>query len=283
MRVEFVTSVLKKLLGNGTMTREDSILAVCAGAPERDLFTSLGFGNVTVSNLDESMAADQLAPLKWSFQDAQNLSFEDEQFDFAFVSDGLHHCPSPHRAMLEMYRVAKKGVIVFEARDSMLMKLAGRLGFCPDYEVVAVADHGGTSAGVSNSHIPNFVYRWTEAEFKKTLSSFNPTGKHAFRFFHALHLPYHRAAMRRNQAMLWAVRIAGPLLKLLSLVCRKQGNSFGMVAIKPSIPGDLWPWLIQGDSGTQFNPDYVRKTYRQPGAGTSERTTFGLDESRPSE
>jgi ubiquinone/menaquinone biosynthesis C-methylase UbiE len=54
---------------------------------------------------------DEFAPFSWSFQDAEQLSFEDEAFDYVFVHAGLHHCASPHRALLEMYRVARRGIM----------------------------------------------------------------------------------------------------------------------------------------------------------------------------
>ena len=98
MRSGFAESVLRQLMEERVINQTDSFLSVCAGDEEKDLFTTLGFTNVTISNLDERITGREFAPFKWSFQDAQKLSFEDGQFDYAFVSDGLHHCASPHRA-----------------------------------------------------------------------------------------------------------------------------------------------------------------------------------------
>ena len=39
----------------------------------------------------------------------RSFGFEDGAFDFVVVHQGLHHCHSPHRGLLEMYRVARRG------------------------------------------------------------------------------------------------------------------------------------------------------------------------------
>src|SRR5438105_12694576 len=109
MRTPFVESVLETLIADGVLSRSDSILAVCAGSAEHDVFVRLGFANAVISNLDERMSDDHFAPLGWCYQDATELTVEDESFDFAFVADGLHHTSAPHRAVLEMCRVARRG------------------------------------------------------------------------------------------------------------------------------------------------------------------------------
>ena len=57
----------------------------------------------------------------------------------------------------------RKAAIVLEARESLLMRLAVRLGFTNDFELEAVTSHGLESGGMRNGPIPNLNYRWTEA------------------------------------------------------------------------------------------------------------------------
>ncbi len=75
-------------------------------------------------------------------QDVERLGFTDRAFDFVVVHQGLHHCHSPHRGLLEMYRVARRGVLAFEPRDTRLVRLGVRLGFGQEYEIAAVAENG---------------------------------------------------------------------------------------------------------------------------------------------
>ena len=229
---------------------------------ERELFARLGFKNVLISNVDERMHAKQFAPFHWSREDAQRLSFADASFDIVFVADGLHHCRAPHRALLEMYRVARRIVIVVESRDSFTMQLANRLGLSPKYELESVIDHDFSYEGVDNTPIPNFIYRWTEAEFKKTIQSYNPTGRHRFRFFYGLNLPYEMAELKKHRIKLWAIYLAAPFAKVFTLLFKRQCNSFAMVVAKPELPADLWPWLTEEDGQIVFNRAYAEKRFR---------------------
>jgi ubiquinone/menaquinone biosynthesis C-methylase UbiE len=55
--------------------------------------------------------------------DAENLPFPNSSFDFAFVHDGLHHLPEPERAIREMARVARRGILITEPADANLTRL----------------------------------------------------------------------------------------------------------------------------------------------------------------
>ena len=107
-RLLFYKIKLKKLIKE----REAKILIIAGGQNDKKVLMDLGFKNVTISNLDTRMNENEYKPYKWSFQDAENLTFKDEEFDYAIIHQALHHCKSPHRALLEMYRVSKKGAFV---------------------------------------------------------------------------------------------------------------------------------------------------------------------------
>jgi SAM-dependent methyltransferase len=262
VRPDFVESVLTTLMEEGVLHRADSVLTVCAGPAERDLFVRLGLTNAVISNVDERIVEDRFAPLAWEHQDAMNLSFDDESFDFVFVADGLHHTPAPHRAMLEMYRVARRGIIVVESRDNLLMRIASRLGFSSEHEVEAVIENDFRAGGVNNTEVPNYVYRWTESEFMKTIRAFNPIGRHAFRFFYGLNLPYAQAEMQRSRLRLRALDLARPVLGASTRLFKKQCNSLGMVALKPRLPDDLWPWLALDNGRVRFNRSYAHRRFK---------------------
>ena len=272
MRTRFVQSVLKSLLREGVIKNSDHVLTVCAGEAERDVFSQLGFTHVLISNLDERMREEQFRPFAFQHEDAQRLSFEDGSFDVAFVADGLHHCRSPHAALVELYRVARRTVIVIESRDSFAMRLASRLGLTPRYELESVVDHNFQYEGVDNTPVPNFIYRWTESEFKKALRSYDPTGRQTFKFFYALNLPYEMAKLRRRRLKLWALRLATPVAKLFALLFKRQCNSFAMVATRPNYPADLWPWLAQERGEIVFDRSYADKHFKTRRQDTSEQT-----------
>lgn len=225
------------------------LLAVCAGTDDWELLSSLGFTDVVVSNLDEAFAP--LVPDgRWSYQDAQSLTFEDRSFDWVFVSEGLHHCRSPHRALGEMYRVCREGIVAIEARDSALTRLAVWVGMADAYELAAVTDQGFRTGGLDNTSVPNHVYRWTEAEVVKTLRSYDPTGEPRIEFRYGLRLPTAEATGHRRRLV---GQLAKPALRLLRALFKRQSNQLAIIARRPA---GLYPWLHLVDGQVEFNPDY---------------------------
>ncbi|MCY4194403.1 MAG: methyltransferase domain-containing protein [bacterium] len=244
---EFAAAALSSL-GLGPRTR---LLAVCASTEDWDVLCSLGFTDVVVSNLDETFAP--LVPEgAWSYQDAQSLAYDDRSFDWVFVSEGLHHCRSPHRALVEMYRVCRVGIVAIEARDSPLVRLAVRLGMADAYELAAVADQGFRAGGLDNTSVPNHVYRWTESEVVKTLRSYDPTGEPLIEFRYGLRLPTAEATGGRRRV---AGRMSRPVLRAMSTVFKRQCNQLAIIARRPT---GLYPWLHMVDGQAQFNPGYRR-------------------------
>jgi len=242
MRFEFVQKTLQELCAAGQLAPAHSVLAVCAGLEEHALFKGEGFTRVTLSGLDPALTSDLVAPFTVAKADAMSLPFSAGSFDYVFVSDGLHHCDSPHRALVEMYRVARVGVIVFESRDSFVMRLGVRLGWVEPYELSAVIGNGGVCAGVNYTCVPNFVYRWTEQEFEKTISCADPTGRPSFRYFYGFNAP--QRSYSGFKAVLYKVAVL--LGGMVSAIFKKQSNSFCMVALKPT---SLFPWLRrEGDT-----------------------------------
>jgi hypothetical protein len=263
MRMEFTDTVLRQLLRERVLTQSGSIVAVCAGVRDRDVFVRCGFRDVLITNLNEADSRDESAPFEWRHEDAQDLDFESESFDFAFVADGLHHCSSPHRALLEMYRVARRGIIVIESRDSLLMRTANRFGLSPLYEVEAVVGSDFRGGGVDDTDVPNFIYRWTESDFKKTVRSFDPRGRHTFRFFYGLNLPYELAGWKKSSLKLKVVKVTGPVLRGMTRVFKKQCNTMALVALKPRVPDDLWPWLKVEDGTVGFAREYAGEHFKE--------------------
>jgi SAM-dependent methyltransferase len=259
---DFYRKTLASLLRDGHLTLDSRILVVCGGRADRDVFESLGFRDVVISNVDTRTDGAEFAPYGWSFQDAEALDYEPNSFDFCVVHSGLHHCESPHKGLLEMYRVARVGVLAFEPLDNLTTRVGVRLGFGQDYEIAAVtAENGYTFGGVRNTQIPNFVYRFTEREVVKTISSYAPYGRNRFLYFYALRIPWGRFRVMKNRLLGGVLLAAAPLLKLASLVFPRESNNFAFAVLKPALPREMHPWLRAEGDGIALNREWVQNVY----------------------
>jgi SAM-dependent methyltransferase len=260
---DFYSQVLQDLLQRNVLHRKMRILVVCGDMTDKDALLQSGFQYGVISNLDVRANGSEFDPFEWSLQDAENLSFGDNSFDFCVVHSGLHHCYSPHRALLEMYRVARKGLLMFEPYDNFLTRLGVLLRFGQEYEHAAVFYNDCSYGGVRNSSIPNYVYRWTEEEIVKIINSRAPYGKHTFRFFHKMRIPWVQLRGRKNRRFYYATLLLYPLIKAINLVLPEQSNNFAALVVKPEFPRDLHPWLLWEDDTLKLNPMWLAELYNQ--------------------
>lgn len=262
---EFYARVLGAVVTAGLATTGMGTLVVCGDVSDRRVLHRLGFADVTISNLDERTGEKPLAPYRWSRQDAEQLDYRDGAFDLVLTYAGLHHCASPHRALTEMYRVAKVGVLVFESRDSLLIRLAQRLGLAPDYEVSAVVRKRGQAGGVRNTGIPNYIYRWTEREVRKTIQSYDPAWRPDVRFFYGLRLPCERLRMHTGRLGLRLAIVSQPLVRALVGLVPRLGNQLAFLVLKPGGPDRLRPWLRMDGGRIALDHEWTRRYFKTPG------------------
>ena len=256
----FYSGLLRGLLANKTLTPDMSVLVVCGTVKDKAIFEEAGFTNVTISNLDTRTGGEEFLPYNWSYQDAEGLTYPDHHFDFVLVNAGLHHCQSPHRGLLEMYRVARRAILIIEARESMLMRLALRMGLAEQYEVCNVVTEGLEHGGVRNTLIPNYVYRWTEREVEKTIASYAPHVKHQISFFYDLKFPFVTLVDRHPIFMLSSI-VLYPFARLTGKIFPRQSNLFAFSVKKPDLGKELLPWLILEGDEVALNMPWIRKRY----------------------
>lgn len=256
-RANFYSDCVRGLVPDPTA----SVLVVAAREADAKVLAELGFTDVVISNIETSLRSDQFAPFRWSHQDAHALAYEDRAFDYVLVHDGLHHCSSPHRALLEMYRVARRGLLVVESRDSLVMRLLIRLRLTADYETFAVHSSDGTGGGVDNTEIPNFVFRWTEKQVRQTINAYAPHAAHRIEFRYGWSPPCTPPIEQRNRLKRLLTTVALPLYRVFVAACPKQQNHFAFFVAKPWLPEDLHPWLEMRGERIGFNREWGRRMY----------------------
>ncbi len=251
--MEFYHQLLHDLIRDQKLDPNASTLVIAGAEFDRDALKAAGFTKATISNLSTAASAGTVAPFAWKHLDAEDLDAADESFDQVIEHMGLHHCGSPHRALLEMYRVARSAVLVVENRDSAMMRLANKLGFVGDFEFEAVQDGGYEFGGLRNSGVPNHVYRWTEREVEKTIASADPAYDVPIEFFHDLRFPEQRVRAMRGVKRAAAEASRLPLAAF-SKVFPRQANVFGFLARKGE--RRMRPWMEAG--GERMKPEGQR-------------------------
>jgi ubiquinone/menaquinone biosynthesis C-methylase UbiE len=247
-----------EVLSGAGILPDDAVLVLCGGSYDQQQLVAAGIKRAVISNVDFHAGVTDYAPYEWSHQDAENLTVGDLSFDWCIVHAGLHHCASPHRAMCEMLRVARKGIVVIEARDSALMRVAARFGMTNDYELQVAALSNGQAGGYRNTNLPNYIYRWTEREVDKTVRSYHPEKFPSIKYFYRYSLPTGSMSMTRSAVKRLIAKSAAPVLKIFEILLPKQGNSFGFVVRKD---GALQPWLQQADGKMSVDMGYLNKIY----------------------
>jgi SAM-dependent methyltransferase len=241
----FYVEVLQEAQRGGALRAGDKILVVCGGPKDEASLREAGFTDFTVSNISGENAID-----------VENLAYPDDSFDAAIVHSGLHHCASPHRGLLEMHRIAKRCVILFEPADSLVTRLGQFLRIGQTYEFGAVADNGLQSGGWRNTSVPNWVYRFTTSEIRQTINCAAPFGPHRFRFHYRTRIPWTQLRMRRNKLPLALACAAAPVLRLLDAIGPVFSNNIAAVIVKPELPAQAFPWLELKDGRFQASAQW---------------------------
>ena len=118
-----------------------SVLDICCGSGMISEYYAKN--GARVSGIDLSPEAVERARIRskrydfqaeFSIADSTNLSFSDNSFDVVSVHDGLHHLDNPKKAVREMTRLARKGVVIIEPGKAFITELSILLGVSSRYE-----------------------------------------------------------------------------------------------------------------------------------------------------
>lgn len=146
-----------------------------------------------------------------------------------------------------------------EARDSFIMRLGQKFNLVPTYEIEAIIGHELKYGGVANSFIPNYIYRWTEAEVKKITNTLLPQFKdNKTDFFYNLRLPSERVNLKKSTILKFLIRASFIPLRIFCAIFPKQCNEFAFVINKGKTVQD---WLKIEDGKLKINREELAKDY----------------------
>jgi SAM-dependent methyltransferase len=201
-RKEFYKNNLNQFIKD----KNSRILVIGSGELDKIIFLELGYKNFTLSNINNN---DNI--LDCIHQNSYNLNISDEEYDYCVAHACIHHSSKPHNSLLEMYRVSKKGILIIEANDSLIIRIACKLGISEDYEISAIKKNVNFG-GVDNTGVPNYVFRWTEKEIFKLFNSYKPEIEHNIIFNYSFHFKFFKSV---------AINL---LLTIFFFFFKKQGN-----------------------------------------------------------
>jgi len=246
----FYLSVLKRALNGNLIRRTDKILVVCGGSTDSDALHAADLNNFDLSNIDNGASGD-----------VENLPYKTHSFDVVIVHSGLHHCASPHRGLLEMYRVARRAVIFFEPVDSLATKVGRLIGLGQTYEFASVFDCDLKGGGWRNTSTPNWVYRFRSDEIRQTICCNAPFGPHRFNFYYRTRIPWRQLKTRKNKLFLCGALVLAPLMRLLDFVGPVFSNNMACIITKPRLPEEKFEWLKHDEVGWGADPAWFRDRF----------------------
>ena len=247
------------------------VLVVGGSAEDGRTLYRIGFTRVTLSNLLDPSPSEQAdldgSEMSTMRLDAEAMELADNSYDLVLAHEMLHHCRSPHKALLEMLRVSRRHVILLEPNNSLAMRVLLRLRFSFPYELPAVIASGFQTGGVRDSSIPNYIYRWNAMEVYQTTASY--LAESEFDLYTQGYWDFNvdeAELQRRSETRIGSVtKILSPRVFLAGLRglqavvnqipwLARQGNKFFGCIEKRS---ELKPWLIRTGDEIQFDGNYI--------------------------
>ena len=202
------------------ISKDCNFLLISGSEHEIDILRGCGYNKFNVTfhnpNQEKKLIEKGFSSKKNLFQsDVRDLNFENNSFDYVITNATLHHVDLPHKAITEMYRVSKKGVLIIESNDSFVMRIACKLKLAEEFEISSV-DEKSKSGGLLDKGVPNYVYRWTEREIIKLIKSYKPEINHKIYFDYGYQLKFTNSLIIKF------------IFKLFFLIFKKQQNLFSI-------------------------------------------------------
>lgn len=187
-----------------------TVLIVCAGNGYDANFWHQKWAIVTATDLSEEACKkiqERNPSISVQGENAENLSFQDNTFDYVIVRAWLHHLPRPTIWIYEMLRVAKIWILFMEAQDSLIMRILRKLWLVLEIEPSW-----------------NYVYTFTRREIEKLCKTmFLPDPKIQTFFFQ--HMPFLTQLYTKLDWRHWLVLYKW-MLSVFNLLFWYWGNNF---------------------------------------------------------
>ena len=187
-------------------------------------------------------------------ENAESLSFSDDQFDFVFCKEAYHHFPRPMVALYEMLRVAKKAVVLIEPNDSYIATSFVHVVFRKIKELIKIVmqkeivKHGFESVG-------NYCYKISKREIEKVALGLGYKAV-AFKGIHSYYkegIEFEKAAI--NSKLFKKIRRRIGLLNLFTQLRLQEYSVLTAIIFKETITPELKSALNNNSYEITILPD----------------------------
>ena len=101
--------ILKDLVHTKDIDLQCDVLIIGGSYQDAKILCEIGFKHITLTNLQDISDFEPPtisgADLRALSADAEDMQIADSSYDLVLAHEVLHHCRSPHRALIEMIRV----------------------------------------------------------------------------------------------------------------------------------------------------------------------------------
>ncbi len=128
-------------------------------------------GNALATDISDFLIKEAVAEgyiRKAQRENAENLTFDANSFDFVLCKDSLHHFPRPTLALHEMLRVARTGVILIEPLDDLAEVSVRQIVYRRLKDLFFSIFLKRSPERFQYEEIGNFIYTVSRREIEKT-------------------------------------------------------------------------------------------------------------------
>lgn len=196
-----------------------SLLDICCGSGMLSEYYAIAGAYVTGIDISpEALNRAKIRKERYKFNaqfrifNATSLPFKDSSFDLVSVHDGLHHLDNPKKAVKEMARLAKKGLVIIEPAKALITEFSILLRVSFRYE--------GS----------DFVYRFKKDELTLWLKEFGIKKiliKHYIMYYP--HKPGRFFRIFDNAVLFYIVK---EIFKVINFIFGRLGNKIQVVGLK---------------------------------------------------
>ena len=176
---------------------------------------------------------------QYSAENAEDLSFKDNRFDYTLCKESYHHFPRPMVALYEMLRVSRKGVFLIEPNDIYIESNCMARAFWQFKNTIKSILGKPPNKKHDFEEVGNYLFRVSKREIEKVALGLN-LKYIAIRLLNDVYLPDAGKEKLGDRGPIF--KKLNRLILLTNIMCRlglMQYNMIGIAIFKEAPPEEI--------------------------------------------